>query len=91
MSRQLGQVGQDGLVPDKFDITPGEIHNNTLYALKLNSKNGQYVYPSVLNIFVRVCVKFGCKSASGYGHVGKTTLGSCLCYTMYCTFTFIIT
>jgi len=28
MSRQLGQVGQDGLVPDKFDITPGEIHNN---------------------------------------------------------------
>jgi len=27
MSRQLGQVGQDGLVPDKFDITPGEIHN----------------------------------------------------------------
>ena len=29
MSRQLGQVGQDGLVPDKFDITPGEIHNNT--------------------------------------------------------------
>jgi len=28
MSRQLGQVGQDGLVPDKFDITPGEIHNS---------------------------------------------------------------
>jgi len=27
MSRQLGQVGQDGLIPDKFDITPGEIHN----------------------------------------------------------------
>jgi len=22
-----------------------------------------------------VCVKFGCKSASGYGHLGKTTRG----------------
>jgi len=36
---------------------------------------------SVLNIYV--CVKFGCKSASGYGHLGKTTQESFLWDTLY--------
>jgi len=39
MSRQLGQVGQDGLVPDKFDITPGEIHNNSTVLIHIKFQN----------------------------------------------------
>jgi len=45
---------------------------HTLYTLKLGSKKCS-ICVSVLNIYV--CVKFGCKSASGYGHLGKTTQG----------------
>jgi len=30
-SRQLGQVGRDGLIPDKFDGIPRETHNIILF------------------------------------------------------------
>jgi len=30
-----------------------------------------------------VCVKFGCKNASGYGHLGKIAQGSFLWDTLY--------
>jgi len=40
----------------------------------LTAESGHYVYPCWIYIIcVCVCVKFGCKSASGYGHLGKTT------------------
>jgi len=46
-----------------------------LYSVYFEIKQQKMISMHIHVEYMCVCVKFGCKSASGYGHFGKTTQG----------------